>query len=545
MINLVALLLLFIPSYCLGGEDVLYKKYCAKCHGENRLGKLAPPLLPIFMKNISLEKFENIIKNGIPATSMPSFPSFSKQQIEQLYNFLKTPKKVIWKQKNILDSLQVLNQSIDIKPFTDLRNITLLVERGKSSIWVLENEKILGKFNVSNVHGGIKFSKSQVFIPSRDGWVSKVDLKDAKFKRKIRPCIYLRNIDVSADGKYVLASCWLPESIVILDKISLKPVKVLKLDGKISAIYSLYKKSQAVFTFRDKQGIYILNLKDFNIKSFPTKSPITGFFIDPFDRYIIGSSKKEKKLQVYSLKDGNLVFESSIPSMPHLFSVAVWYQNGNFYFATRHIKSPVLSIWRMYNWKLEKQIKLSGAGFFVRTHPDTPYLWTDVSSDKVALINKRNLHHKEITIVSGKRYLHTEFSGDGNIAYLSIYDKDGYLVLLNSKTLKQIKKFPASLPVGKYNYVNKTRKFLPQLLGKQIYIQKCWGCHHPLEEAFAPSFKKIASTRDDSLIMAQILNPGGTYKLLGYKENYMPRFNFSKEELEAIVSFIKTFKEEN
>jgi cytochrome c551/c552 len=198
----------------------------------------------------------------------------------------------------------------------------------------------------------------------------------------------------------------------------------------------------------------------------------------------------------------------------------------------------------MYDWKLEKEIKLSGSGFFVRTHPSTPYLWTDVSSDKVVLISKRNYSVKQIVPVKHKKFLHTEFSGDGKIAYLSIYDRDGRLVLYDSKTLREITRYSASLPVGKYNYINKNRRFYPRLLGSEIYIQKCWGCHHPEEEAFAPSFKRIANTRDESLIMAQILNPGGTYKLLGYKENYMPRFNFSKEELEAIVAFIKTFKED-
>jgi len=150
---------------------------------------------------------------------------------------------------------------------------------------------------------------------------------------------------------------------------------------------------------------------------------------------------------------------------------------------------------------------------------------------------------KEVVPQKGKKFLHTEFSGDGKIAYLSIYDNDGSLILYNSKTLKEIIRYPASLPVGKYNYINKNRRFYPELLGQEIYIQKCWGCHHTEKEAFAPSFKKIANTRDESLIIAQILNPGGTYRLLGYKENYMPRFNLSEEELEAIVSFIKSFRE--
>ncbi len=544
---LVALLLLFVPLYCFGGGEILYKKYCSECHGNDRSGKLAPPLLPLFLKKISLEKFSQILKNGIPSTQMPSFDFLSDEDINVLYKYLQTPVKVSWNKKDIIKSLQNINKKIKLKRYSNIENVTVVVERGKNSVWILESDTILGKFSFKNIHGGIKFSRdgSNIYIPARDGWIGKVDIKNGIFEKKVRPCIYLRNIDISLDNRFLIASCWLPESIVVLSGETLKPVKVFSLDGKISAVYTLYKKPVAVFSFRDKEGIHILDLKTFKLKKFNTEDPIAGFFIDPFDKYLIGSSTKSGKLVVYSLENGSLVFENPVPSMPHLFSVAVWYSDGGFFFATRHIKNSVLSIWRMYNWKLEKQINLSGSGFFVRTHSSTPYLWTDVSDDKVTLINKRNLQIKQIVPVENKKFLHTEFSGDGKIAYLSIYDKEGFLVLLNSKTLKQISKFPASLPVGKYNYINKNRRFLPQILGEQIYTQKCWGCHHTVEEAFAPSFKKIAMTRDEGLIMAQILNPGGTYRLLGYKENYMPRFNFSDEELQAVISFIKKFKEEN
>ena len=539
------ILLLLLPLLAFGGGEDLYKKYCSSCHGEKRLGKTAPPLLPLFLKRVNEKTFIKIVKEGIPASQMPAFPQLTEKQILEIYRFVKEPVSVKWTKKDILKSLEKVNSSLSIKPYKNIKNITLLVERGKNKVWVLEEKDLLGKFEFKNVHGGIKFSKTgeEVFVPSRDGWIGKVNIRHGIFGRKVRPCIYLRNIDVSNDDSYIIASCWLPESIVILDKNSLKPVKVLKVQGKISAIYSLYKKNKAVFSFRDKKGIYLLDLKNFSFERIETTSPITGFFIDPFDRYLIGSSKEEGKLKVYNLETSSLVFENKIPSMPHLFSVAVWHYNGTFYFATRHVGKPILTVWRMYNWKLEKEINLSGSGFFVRTHPSTPYLWTDVSSDKVVLINKRNFSIKEVVPEKNKKFLHTEFSGDGKIAYLSIYDKNGSLILYNSKTVKEIARYPASMPVGKYNYVNKNRRFYPELLGQEIYIQKCWGCHHPEKEAFAPSFRKIANTRDESLIMAQILNPGGTYRLLGYKENYMPRFNFSQEELEAIVSFIKSFRE--
>jgi len=63
----------------------------------------------------------------------------------------------------------------------------------------------------------------------------------------------------------------------------------------------------------------------------------------------------------------------------------------------------------------------------VRTHPTTPYLWTDNGKDKVVLVDKNDYSVRSIQTIRGKRVIHTEFSGDGNLAYVSLYNKDGAL----------------------------------------------------------------------------------------------------------------------
>jgi len=80
--------------------------------------------------------------------------------------------------------------------------------------------------------------------------------------------------------------------------------------------------------------------------------------------------------------------------------------------------------------------------------------------------------------------------------------------------------------------------------GEKLFKAYCWGCHHQTAEAFGPSFKTIASKRNRGEIIAQIVDPKGTYKMLGYKRNSMPPFGDLKpEELEALADYIMKFKD--
>ena len=369
------------------------------------------------------------------------------------------------------------------------------------------------------------------------------DIDKGSFYGKARACVYLRNVSLDRTGKYLLVSCWLPKSIVILDAESFKPVKYIKQDGLISAIYELYSKDKAIFTYRDKAKIGFLDTKTFDITYKNIPEPYEDFFIDPFEEYVIGSSRKGTRLSVYSLSEDKEVFSSKMEGMPHLASASIWYKKGKFYFATPHITKPFITVWNLYNWKFVKKIDIGGNGFFVRTHPTTPYLWTDNGKDKIVLINRDDFSVKTIETKKGKRVIHTEFNGDGNLAYVSLYNKDGDLLIYDSITLKLLKDIPASIPIGKYNIVNKSRKYQPVLLGKQVFMEKCWGCHHQTQEAFAPSFKWIVNHRKPEEIAAQIANPEVMYKKLGYERNAMPKLNLSSYELRAIMSYMMQFKD--
>ena len=524
----------------------LYFKYCSMCHGKQREGVSAPPLLPNFIKKLSDEKLHNIIKNSLPQTLMPKFDFLSDAEIQKIIAYLRTPAKEIrWSKEDIEKSKKSFSNKPKVLHIKDIDNVTLVVERGSDRVWVMEDEKVLDKFAFSNVHGGLKYTLDgkNFYVPTRDGWIGPYSLEHGRLEGKVRACVNLRNVSLSRDAKYLFATCLLPQMVVVFDRAKLMPIKLYPVDGKISALYELYSKDEAIFTLRNKPLLYKVDTKTLDFKSFKLDKPIEDFFIDPFEEFIIGTTRHGKDLRVYNIDTLKEEFNASIEGMPHLFSATYWYHDGKFYFATPHLRKPYVTIWQMYDWKLVKRIDVGGDGFFVKTHPQSQYLWIDNGTDELVLVNKNDYSLQKRVPRKGKRYIHTEFSGDGKYAYLSIYESDGDLLVWQTDTFKEIKDYKANVPVGKYNFINKNRIFYPRLFGLSIFKEKCWGCHHQTAMAFGPPFSEIAKKRSRDEMIAQILDPKNTYKHLGYKRNAMPTFKLSPKELKSITDYIISFKD--
>ncbi|NPA03427.1 MAG: c-type cytochrome, partial [Epsilonproteobacteria bacterium] len=223
-----SLFLLLVTS--LFAQNELYLKYCASCHGKEREGISAPPLLPQFLKKSSDKELTNIIKNSLPQTLMPKFDFLTSQEVDSIIAYLRSPltKKISWDSSKILKSKKEFHFPKKDLGIKNIENVTLVVERGANRVWVMEDEKVLDRFEFKNVHGGLKYTLDgkNFYIPTRDGWIGHYSLKEGRLKKKIRACVNLRNISLSRDGKYLFASCLLPQSVVILDRESFKPLEV-------------------------------------------------------------------------------------------------------------------------------------------------------------------------------------------------------------------------------------------------------------------------------------------------------------------------------
>ncbi len=481
----------------------LFQQHCATCHNPDRLGAMGPALLPENLKRLRKDKARQVIANGRVATQMPAFgDKLSKAQIAQLADYIYTPldRVPVW-------GLAEINRShvihFDIRRLPDRprfdadpQNLFVVVELGDHHATILDGDRLvpLHRFKTRfALHGGPKYSPDGrfVYFASRDGWISKFDMYNFKTVAEIRAGINTRNLAVSSDGRYVLVGNYLPHSLVLLDARDLKPIKYFDVTGKngrssrVSAVYNAPPRNSFIVALKDVTEVWEISYLDnpepvyngyvhdyrydeaiadrgpFPVRRIVLDDYLDDFFFDQSYEHLIGAARNGKNGQVINLIVGRKIAEIELKGLPHLGSGISWIYKGIPVFATPNLKTGMVSVIDMKNWKVIKQIKTLGPGFFMRSHDNTDYAWVDVffgpDRDAVHVIDKKTLEIvKTLRPVPGKTAAHVEFDRYGKYALLSIWDMDGALIIYDAKTLKEVKRLPMKKPSGKYNVYNKT-----------------------------------------------------------------------------------------
>jgi len=487
----------------------LYAKHCATCHGAGRLGGMGTALLPENLSRLHRSEAATEIANGEPITQMPAFgDKLSKQEIASLVDYIYTPLKKIprWGKTEINASRVVYHApgSLGDKPIykADPLNLFLVVEIGDHHVTVLDGDKLEPIYRFKShfaLHGGPKFSPDgrYVYFASRDGWISKFDMYNLKIVAEARAGINTRNLAISGDGRYVMIGNTLPHSVVILDAVDLSVLKLIPVTDKkhtkssrVSAVYQAAPRHSFIVALKDLKEIWEISyaddarasykglIHDYRKDSgdevqgkherFPIRRIAVGDYMDDFMfdqkyRFLIGASREGGKGRVVDLDGGVIAARIDLPGMPHLGSGITWNYKGKRVMATPNLKEGVVSVIDMESWKVIKRIKTLGPGFFMRSHENTPYAWTDVffgpNRDVMHVIDKRTLKIvKTLRPAPGKTSAHVEFDRYGKYALVSIWDMDGALVIYDAQTLKEIKRIPMKKPSGKYNVYNKIHR---------------------------------------------------------------------------------------
>jgi len=188
------------------GKEI-YLSQCASCHHKDRIGLDGPPLFDKALRRYrTLTKLAKKIKNGFPQTLMPKFEHLSMVELIKVARYIKRPldKNIKWNKEDIAKSTITYNNPKKNIGIQDIEDVLPVVERDGGYVWIMEKEKILDKFALKNVHGGIKYQfpkANNIFVPTRDGYVVKYSLENGRVETKFRACINLRNVSLSRDGK--------------------------------------------------------------------------------------------------------------------------------------------------------------------------------------------------------------------------------------------------------------------------------------------------------------------------------------------------------
>lgn len=481
----------------------LFKTHCAECHGADRLGAIGPALLPQNLRRVRKKYAASVIKNGIEAAQMPPFGEvLNEDEIAVLVKMIYTPLPEIprWGAKQIDDSriLTPAEKKTD-RPLWDAdpMNVFVVVETGDHHATILNGDTFTPMHRFKTrfaLHGGPKFTSDgrYVFFGSRDGWISKFDLYTLTVTAEVRAGINMRNIAVSSNNRYIIAANYLPHTLVILsaDDLSLLkiiPVKNRSTSSRVSAVYNAPPRESFIAALKDIKEVWEIpygdnppqygwqhdyredsgdreKAKPFQVRRIRLDDFLDDFFFDQSYEHLMGASRGEKKGsrlgRVIDLYIGKKVAELDLPGLPHLGSGITFDHKGRRVMATPDIRGNSISIIDLKSWKIIKKIKTLGPGFFLRSHEKSPYAWAGVffgpHKDKMHIIDKQSLEIvKTLAPVPGKTFAHVEFTKTGSHALVSLWEKDGALMVFDARTFELVKRLPMSKPSGKYNVHNK------------------------------------------------------------------------------------------
>lgn len=493
------------PGFATTTPHKLYATHCASCHGADRFGGTGPALLPENLARLRKPQALQVIAEGRPATQMPGFASrLDKEEIQSLADFVYTAPADVpkWGLQEIQASRieHFKPGSLPDKPVfkADLLNLFVVVETGDHHATILDGDRFepIHRFRTRfALHGGPKFTPDgrYVYFASRDGWISKFDIWNLKTTHEIRAGINTRNLAVSGDGRYVMVGNYLPHTLVVLDAADLKPLKLIEAKDKtgkssrVSAVYDAAPRKSFIAALKDIKEVWEIPYGDdaepiyeglvhdyryseaipvtgpFPVRRIALQDYLDDFYFDQSYTHLMGASREGGKGQVVNLDIRRKIADVDLPGMPHLGSGITWEYQGKPVMATPNLKTGTISIIDMKNWQVIKRLATLGPGFFMRSHENTPYAWTDnfmsPAKDTLQIIDKRTLEIvRSLTPAPGKTAAHVEFTRDGRYAVVSIWEMDGALVVYDAATLREIKRLPMSKPSGKYNIYNKTTR---------------------------------------------------------------------------------------
>ncbi|MDO9208193.1 MAG: cytochrome D1 domain-containing protein [Sulfuricurvum sp.] len=442
----------------------MFEKECQGCHGPNHEGGVGSSLDPKVISKKNDYMLVDVVLNGRAGTAMPAFKDkMNKDDADKMIDYLLKYESRQIKNLTIKDveaTHEVLQdrealykkypKPTDVKTVQD---IVVFTERDASKVGFIDGttNKVLSKHDsgfATHVTVVNKRIPRYVYNISRDGWVNMFDLNapGQPIIAKIRVGSDSRGLACTPDGKYVMAGNYVPGGAVLLDAMTLKPLKVyptssvIDMDGNIgsSRVASIADTPYGpfiAFALKDAGHVYIV---DYSKPDFPIVGDIPGIgkilhdaFLNEGDevgRYYMIASQGSDVVGIVDFKTKALAGKvyTGPGSKPHPGQGSSWFAEklGKQFHATVNMNLGQVTVWDN-QWNVTKQIKTAGGGLFVGTNEHTPFVWADNVIGGEDNYNKIHLVSKETMMV--ERIIEA--------------GKDGKVKLINPATHKVIKEW--------------------------------------------------------------------------------------------------------
>ena len=459
------------PEYYAGQPIAKYfADSCGGCHGSERQGAVGPALIPGRLTARD-DFYFDAIKNGRPGTIMPAWGDLGlgDEEIWGLVGFIQSePEAAVsdWTFEQIAASLTVLvdEATLPDAPEHDgaLDNLMFVTERENRSIAAIDGDthQLLGHIDASYRAHGYAFDPTTdrwLYNVGRDGWVFKIDAYTLQAVRKVRVGHDSRGLAISDDGRYLMAGNFIPTTAVLLDGLTLEPLKVIQAEG-VDPDGNFVRSRVAITSDVSPELVgpyFIIALKeagqvwridysdpDFAIDKVENAGRILhDGFLSADNRYFYLASQQDDWMVVIDVQDWTVVERIPTGDTPHPGSGAVWEADGTTYGATTHAGEGKVAIWDLATNEVVGVVATQGPGLFIRAAENSPFVWADAlfadPSNTITVFRKEAPFEVVGVVEEGVMTLHPEFTADGSQVYIS--DWTGEVVrVYDATTLEKV-----------------------------------------------------------------------------------------------------------
>ena len=495
---------------------------CAGCHGKLRKGATGPNLEPAFTRKEGTERLKQFIMYGSPA-GMPNWGesgALTPEEVDLMARYvqLPPPPPPEFGMPEIMKTYQLI-VPVEKRPTKkmndyDIDNIFSVTLRdiGKVALIDGNTKKIITTIPTGfAVHiSRLSSSGRYLYTIGRDGWVNLIDLwmKVPQTVAKVRIGLEARSVESSKmkgwEDKYAIAGAYWPPQYVIMDGLTLKPLRIVSTRGytydtgeyhpepRVASIVASHFNPEFIVNVKETGHVLMVNyskLPNLQVTDIPAERFLHDGGFDRTGRYFLVAANARNTIVVIDTKEDKLVARvktSGIKPHPGRGANIIHPKYGPVW-TTSHIGSEHISFigtdpekHPQYAWKEVQVIEgLGGGSLFIKSHPKSRHLYVDAPlnplkelSGSVAVFNIADLaqdepKYKVLPIAEWanlgegqQRVVQGEFNKDGTEIWFSVWnkkDKPSAIVVVDDKTLKlkTVIKDPAIITAtGKFNVYN-------------------------------------------------------------------------------------------
>lgn len=490
----------------------LYFQRCAGCHGVLRKGATGKSLEPKETRKKGQRKLEKIIALGTEG-GMNNFDDvFSKEEIRMLATYIQLeppiPPELDLAEMKKRWKVMVPPAKYPKKPMhgRNWENFFLVILRDEGKVGIIDGDtkEVVARVDTGYAVHVLKESSDGRFwyTMGRDGRMTKIDLwmNPPRVVAETQIAYDARDVAVSHYGKwkdkYVIGGGYWPPHFVILDAVTMEPLKVVStrgvnVDGKyvnesrVAAIYNTPHAPTWMVSAKELGQMWQVDysdLENLRIEQIDTAKFLHDGFFDPSQRYFQIAANASDKMVFVDTVERKLVAMLETGKMPHPGPGANWVDpKCGPVGGTVHLGEGKLTVWGNdpkgrpdRAWKLCYSVETDGPGLFLRTHPNSDYVWFDQTKHPEPAVQQsvKVLDKKTRKIVKTIRVtkhpkavaVHIEFNKDGTEAWVSVWArgkgdrKKGEIVIYDTKTLKEKARIKGlETPTGKFNVYIRSR----------------------------------------------------------------------------------------